>query len=299
MESDLFNGALPFPVNFTILSISLILFIGLIAFLRGVIGMFFGLGCMFVGAYCGYIIYPLLPDILSQFIENPSPILVFSLTIISSFCVYLFLRLLVGAFVISPFKKKEKKPLLRGPVGMVLSLIPASALILVLGIAFWTAGTLLSVDYTNSGIVDQPGTSKEVRPFWARWNYAMERDYLGNVIGKIDPLSSRAKGAISNFLVTLMDDSAGAELSKKPKVSRVLRTKGINELANDPEVSELLKKGDHLALINHPKLKAIAADPEVNKLLNDLPVEKIVDESIYEKKEGLLIRKENRMRLDQ
>ena len=31
----------------------------------------------------------------------------------------------------------------------------------------------------------------------------------------------------------------------------------------------------------------------------DVIAEKIVDESIYEKKEGLLIRKESRMRLDQ
>ena len=299
MESDLFNGALPFPINFTVLSISLIILIALIAFLRGVIGMFFGLGCMFVGAYCGYVIYPRLPELLSNFIESPSPLLVYALTVISAFCVYLFLRLLVGAFIISPFRKKERKPLLRGPIGMILSLIPASALILVLGIALWTAGTPLSVDYTNSGISAQPGTSQEVRPFWARWNYALERDHLGHIIGKIDPLSSRAKGAISNFLVALRDDSAGAELSKKPKVSRVLRAKGINELANDPEVSELLRKGDHVGLINHPKLKIIAADPEINKLLNDLPVEKIVDESIYEKKEGFLIRKESRLRLDQ
>ena len=109
MESDLFNGALPFPINFTVLSISLIILIALIAFLRGVIGMFFGLGCMFVGAYCGYVIYPRLPELLSNFIESPSPLLVYALTVILAFCVYLFLRLLVGAFIISPFRKKERK----------------------------------------------------------------------------------------------------------------------------------------------------------------------------------------------
>lgn len=299
MESDLFNGALPFPVNFTILSISLALLIGLIAFLRGVIGMFFGLGCMFVGTYCGFILYPQLPNILSHVIDEPSPLWVFSITITASFCVYLFLRLLVGAFIISPFTKKEKKPFLRGPVGMVLSLVPACALILVLGIALWTAGTLLSVDYTESGISAQPGTSNEARPFWARWNYALERDHLGHLIGKIDPLSARAKGAISNLLVTLKDDSAGEKLSKKPKVSRVLRTKGLKDLVNDPEVSELIEKGDHVGLINHPKMQIIASDPEVNKLLDGLAVEKMIDESIYDNQEGVLVRRESRIRLDQ
>ena len=44
MESDLFNGALPFPINFTTLSIALVILIAVIAFLRGVIGMFVGLG---------------------------------------------------------------------------------------------------------------------------------------------------------------------------------------------------------------------------------------------------------------
>ena len=299
MESDLFNGAFPIPVNFTILSISLALIIGLIAFLRGVIGMFFGLGCMFVGAYCGFILYPQLPSILSHVIDEPSPLWVFSITITASFCVYLFLRLLVGAFIISPFTKKEKKPFLRGPVGMVLSLVPASALILVLGITLWTAGTLLSVDYTESGISAQPGTSNEARPFWARWNYALERDHLGHIIGKIDPLSARAKGAISNLLVTLKDDSAGEKLSKKPKVSRVLRTKGLKDLVNDPEVSELIEKGDHVRLINHPKMQIIASDPKINKLLDGLAVEKIIDESIYDNQEGVLVRRESRIRLDQ
>ena len=298
MESDLFNGALPFPVNFTILSISLALLIGLIAFLRGVIGMFFGLGCMFVGAYCGFILYPRLPSLLSHVIDEPSPLWVFSITIAASFCVYLFLRLLVGAFIISPFTKREKKPLLRGPIGMVLSLIPASALILVLGIALWTAATLFSVDYTGSGIAAQPGTSNDARPFWARWNHALERDHLGHMIGTIDPLSARAKGAISNLLVTLKDDSAGEKLSKKPKVSRVLRTKGLKDLANDPEVLELIEKGDHVRLINHPKVQIIASDPEVNKLLDGLAVEKIIDESIYDNQEGVLVRRESRIHLD-
>ena len=51
MESDLFNGTLPFPINFTTLSIGLVILIALIAFLRGVIGMFVGFVCMMVGVY--------------------------------------------------------------------------------------------------------------------------------------------------------------------------------------------------------------------------------------------------------
>ena len=69
------------------------------------------------------------------------------------------------------------------------------------------------------------------------------------------------------------------KLSKKPKVSRVLRTKGLKDLVNDPEVSELIEKGDHVGLINHPKMQIIASDPEVNKLLDGLAVEKMIDES--------------------
>ena len=46
MESDLFIGTLPFPINFTTLSIGLVILIAVIAFLRGVIGMFVGLACI-------------------------------------------------------------------------------------------------------------------------------------------------------------------------------------------------------------------------------------------------------------
>ena len=69
MESDLFNGALPFPINFTTLSVALVILIAVIAFLRGVIGMFVGLGCMMIGVYCAYTIYPRLPGWLSHVME--------------------------------------------------------------------------------------------------------------------------------------------------------------------------------------------------------------------------------------
>ena len=231
-------------------------------------------------------------------IDDPSPLLIFSLTLGSAFCVYLFLRLLAGAFVLSPFRKKEKKRILRGPIGVVLSLIPATALIFVLGVALWTAGTLFSVEHTKEGVSVQPGSSAKQRPFWARWNYALERDWIGKVIGKIDPLSARAKGAISNFLVTLKDDSAGGELSKHPKISRVLRTPGLRDLADDPEVAQLIKNGDYIRLLNHPKMRATASDPKFNKLLDDLPVEEIVDKSLYREEQGLLVRRQSRLRLD-
>ena len=126
----------------------------------------------------------------------------------------------------------------------------------------------------------------------------MERDWIGKVIGKIDPLSARAKGAISNFLVTLKDDSAGGELSKHPKISRVLRTPGLRDLADDPEVAQLIKNGDYISLLNHPKMRATASDPDLNKLLDDLPVEEIVDKSLYKQEQGLLVRRQSRLRLD-
>ena len=230
--------------------------------------------------------------------DDPSPLLIFSLTLGSAFCVYLFLRLLAGAFVLSPFRKEEKKRFLRGPIGMVLSLIPATALIFVLGVALWTAGTLFSVEHTKEGVSVQPGSNAVERPFWARWNYALERDWIGKVIGKIDPLSARATGAISNFLVTLKDDSAGGQLTKHPEISRVLRTPGIRDLADDPEIAELIKNVDYIRLLNHSKMRSTASDPEFNKLIDDLPVEEIVDKSLYRQEQGLLVRRQSRLRLD-
>ena len=50
MESDLFNGSLPFPVNFTTIAIALAILLAIIAFVRGVIGMFVGIVCLLAGA---------------------------------------------------------------------------------------------------------------------------------------------------------------------------------------------------------------------------------------------------------
>ena len=62
----------------------------------------------------------------------------------------------------------------------------------------------------------------------------------------------------------------------------------------------LIKDGDYIRLLNHPKIRATASDPKFNKLLDDLPVpvEEIVDKSLYREEQGLLVRRQSRLRLD-
>ena len=78
----------------------------------------------------------------------------------------------------------------------------------------------------------------------------------------------------------------------------MLRTPGLRDLADDPEVAQLIKNGDYISLLNHPKMRATASDPDLNKLLDDLPVEEIVDKSLYKQEQGLLVRRQSRLRLD-
>ncbi|MCH2024476.1 MAG: hypothetical protein MK172_01935 [Verrucomicrobiales bacterium] len=78
----------------------------------------------------------------------------------------------------------------------------------------------------------------------------------------------------------------------------MLRTPGIRDLADDPEIAELIKNGDYIRLLNHPKMRSTASDPQFNKLLDDLPVEEIVDKSLYRQEQGLLVRRQSRLRLD-
>jgi hypothetical protein len=159
------------------------------------------------------------------------------------------------------------------------------------------AGALFSLGNTDAGVTAREGEVVTERPFWARWNEALDRDYVASVIAKIDPIAVRAKGALLNLMVALKDNAAGGKLSEDPAAGRVLRNKKVRELDKDPEISRLVEKGDYTRLINHPKVKEVAADREVSGLLEDLNVEQAVDESLYAvEKSGNRVRRMRSMR---
>ena len=297
MESDLFNGNLPFPVNFTTIAIGLAILLALIAFVRGVIGMFLGMICLLAGAFVGYWCHSHIPGWIGVFTEQPSPRFAFFAALAIGFSVYICLRLIVGAFLLAPMRKKKEGRLLGGIFGAALSLIPAAVVIFVLGLGLWMAGALFSVGNTDAGVAAQEGEVVTERPFWARWNEALDSDYIASVIAKIDPVAVRAKGALLNLMVALKDNAAGGKLSEDPGAGRVLRNAKVRELDKDPEISKLVEKGDYTRLINHPKVKEVAADPEVSGLLEDLHVEKAVDSSLYAvEKSGKRVRRVRSMR---
>lgn len=298
MESDLFNGSLPFPVNFTTLSIALALLGAAVAAVRGVIGMFVGLACMAAGAVAAYSCHSHLPGWLSQIDDNPSPRFVFWVAVGIGFFVYVALRLLAGAILLSPFKRKGGKKLVGGPIGAALSLIPSAGLVFLLGIGLRMAGTLFSVEHTDQSVTTNAGETADERPFWARWNEALDRDYLGSLIAKLDPLAARAKGAVSNLLVALKDQNVEDGLADDPAAASVLRNQSMRDLVDDPEVNELVQRGDYIALLDHPKVKQVANDPTLAPYLESLRVERAVDQSLYAQEDsGQLRRRERRMRL--
>ena len=299
MESDLFNGALPFPVNFTTFAIGMIVLCAAVAFTRGVMGMFVGLACLLVGAFAGYASHAKLPEVLERAFGEPSPTFVFLVALAFGFSVYVVLRLLAGAILISPLRKAGGGAgMVRGPIGAALSLIPAAGMVFLAGMGLRLAGSLFSVEHTDAGVAIEEGQSAEQRPFWARWNEAMDRDYLGSLVAKLDPLATRARGAIGNLLVTLKDDAAGGKLAEDPTAAGVLRAEPVRELVNDPELLDLVERSDLIRLLDHPKIRRVAADPEVAELLRNLRVEEAVDSSLYALEgSGELRRRERRLRL--
>lgn len=280
MESDLFNGSLPFPVNFTSLAIGLVVLLAALAFTRGVVGMFVGLACLLAGAFVAYSSHPLLPGWLSPIVASPSPRFVFFVALGAGFSVYVVLRLLAGA-VLSPLRRTMGKKMVGGALGAVLSLIPAAALIVVICVGLRMAGTLFSIEHTDAGVAAKEGAEEVERPFWARWNEALDRDYLGSMIAKIDPLAARARGAISTLLVALKDPAAGKNLAGDPVAASLFNNPALRDLADDPEVLGYLERGEYMQLLRHPKLHVAATDPEVRGLLERLPVERAVDSSLY------------------
>ena len=299
MESDLFNGALPFPVNFTTVAISLAVLLAAIAFVRGVLGMFIGLACIVAGAFIGFTSHAQLPGLLTPISEDPSPRFVFFVAVGIGFSCYVMLRLLAGAILLSPLRAGgRRKRLIGGPIGAVLSLVPAAGLVFVVGVSLRMAGSLFSVEHTDAGVAVEDGQSAAERPFWARWNEAMDRDYLGALVAKLDPFAARARGAITNLLVTLKDNAAGGKLAEDPAAGGILRTDSLRSLDSDPEVREMVDRGDYIGLFDHPKLKRAINDPEISVLLRRLQVEKAVDSSLYAVEDsGELRRRVRQLRL--
>ena len=272
-SSDLLNGLLPFPVSFSTLALILFAIIAGFAFLRGVLRLMFAMVALAIGTIAAFYTYQNAP----LFFTAPRTILIVS--IVAGLISFLAARYLILNILLRPVLGKHRGA--SGGTGALLSLIPAAFLIWVLASGFRLTGTVMEMEQFGENVTVAEG--EEIHQGWiAQWRRAMDNDGLVRLLAKIDPFVQQGKAVLVGFLISTRDGSAPHELAEAdPDAKAIIDSPAVQSLADDPEIRKLIKGGEYVALMQHPKVRAATRDTNLAERLNSIDIGGSLENALY------------------
>lgn len=275
-SSDLLNGLLPFPVSFTSLALILLAIIAGIAFLRGVLRIFFSTIALAIGAVAAYFSY----ENSTLFFSSPRVILIIS--IVAGLLAYLIARHLILNILLRPFLGKHRGFL--GGIGALISIVPAAFIIWVLATGFRLTGTVMEMEQSGKNVTADEG--EQVSDGWiAHWRRAMDNDALARLLAKVDPFVDKGKAALVQLLISTRDSSAPDELAESDEdAASIINSPTMRELRNDPQIRELIDQGEYIALLQHPEVRAATRDSNITERLKSIDIQGSLEKALYSEK---------------
>jgi hypothetical protein len=272
-SSDLLNGLLPFPVSFTSLALILFAIIAGFAFLRGVLRLMFAMLALAIGTVAAFYTYQNAP----LFFTAPRTILIVS--IVAGLVSFLAARHLILNILLRPLLGKHRGAI--GGIGALLSLIPTAFLIWVLASGFRLTGTVMEMEQFGENVTADEGG--QIHEGWiAQWRRAMDNDGLARLLAKIDPFLQQGKAAVVGLLISERDVSATDEIAGADEnMAEILNTPGMRELRSDPTIRKLIKEGNYVSLLQHPKVREAARESGFSEKLKSIDIAASVEKALY------------------
>lgn len=277
-DTDLLDGLLPVPVSFTTVALIVLAALAAIAFARGVLRIAFGTAALGVGCAAAYFVYVRAPE----FTDQPRHVLGAALA--AGVGAWLAARYLVVGLLLRPVLGKHRGPV--GKAGALISLAPAAFVIWALAAGLRLTGTVMEMDETGDNVVADEGA--EVRDGWlAHWREALDNDPLARLLARADPFVQRGRAALAQLLITGRDAAATEAIADHdPEARAIIESPAVRELRDDPEIRVLVKGGDYVALVQHPKVRRAMRERDLARRLEGLDLRATLDRALYSEGSG-------------
>ena len=101
----------------------------------------------------------------------------------------------------------------------------------------------------------------------AKAKASLELGWVGTVVHDVDPIPAQFYESIDRWNSILERPDALKRLVVDPAFRGFSDNAKFQALANDPEIANLIEKGDLLGVVTNPKVLQFLTDPEVNRIL--------------------------------
>ncbi len=262
---------------FVLVALILVVSLGVQAWKNGVVGMLWGIIGVAGGILGGAAIYHLFIGGLALSFGVK-----LALAALAGLVIYLIVRALAKAMLMGLFQPDSPLSFFAdGFGGMLVSLIPSLLTVAVLAAGMRIGGTLSDLRrfelFATQGreflAKDHPP-----RPLAAQWRDGLES--LPRVRDGIDVVEPFGRPAERNLvgLLTLSKKPALAKyLAEEPATRPVIESPPFQSLLANEAIRALNAKGDRLALLRHPDLRAAALDPAIRPTLTEMELARLID----------------------
>ncbi|MCB1233999.1 MAG: hypothetical protein KDM91_02900 [Verrucomicrobiae bacterium] len=165
--------------------------------------------------------------------------------------------------------------------GGLVSLAPSLVTILIMTWCIRLGGTMMELRHLEDvSRVEVNYLSHQYprTPLSAQWRDGLERvPMVREVFGFLDVYSRVRERNLVGLLIASKKPELFAYLQSDPESRPVAASVRLAELLASPELDELNKKRDHIALLRHPDVRAAALDPGIGPLLDTLELRPLVD----------------------
>lgn len=279
-------ATLPIPLDFTTVALGIVAVTMLVATVRGVVRLAFSLLALAAGVLVAYVVYERLPE-YSATLDHPfTPRTLVYSSIGVGVATFFLVRVIVGK-LLNPLAFSEGKPRGRGVVGALFGFVPASAIVWVIVVALRMTGAVEDLGHTDDSVRAEEGTLEKESPWLARLRAALKSNTVAQWMAKLDPFVDKGKEALSKLLISAQDMAVAERLGSNSKdMGQILADPKVRALLEDPEIINLLKRGEHVALMQNPKVQEASESLRMNERMAEMEVEEEVDRALYTKPEA-------------
>lgn len=211
----------------------------------------------------------------------------FWISVIAGVTVFCFLRVVVHwifglggllAFVSGIFGKSRGK----GPVGALISLLPAAFLLLVVFSVFRLAGVFEGLDETRAAVFAPAGSPPPEPSLLRRVSGWMVEVPWRDWLERHDPLDLHAMEKLGKLLLVSYDGSARRVLERDPSCRELLADPRVHTLVREIAARGMYPDDGKLLPVSREEMRDIIGDPSVRALLGQMDVDGLVQQALYE-----------------
>ena len=164
--------------------------------------------------------------------------------------------------------------------GGLLGFIPAIILLWGGAVAMRWAGAASRLRHVEEAVDAQDVKPLEEADLFARLGRSLEHGLVGDLMNRMDPLSSREAAAAGMLLVLQRDDTVWQRTARHPEAGPVILQPSFRRLRDDKDVEHALSFSHYSRLLALPEMDAALDDRVLREAVLNLDMEKVIPEVI-------------------